>query len=51
MMVVALWATSDEFHQSFVFTRTASAVDVGIDIVAGILAQFVGALWYHYRRK
>jgi VanZ family protein len=48
---VALWAASDEFHQSFVSTRTASAVDVGIDTAGGILAQFVAALWHRYRRK
>ena len=30
-IVVLLWAASDEFHQSFVPTRTASVVDVGID--------------------
>jgi len=48
---VALWAASDEFHQSFVSTRTASAVDVSIDTAGGILAQFVAALWYRYRRK
>jgi VanZ family protein len=44
VVVVVLWAVSDEFHQSFVATRTASAVDVGIDTVGGILAQFVSAL-------
>ncbi len=38
-IVVLLWAASDEFHQSFVPTRTASIVDVGIDIVGGILGQ------------
>ncbi len=51
VMVVVLWAVSDEFHQSFVPTRTASAVDVGIDTAAGILAQFVGALWHRYNRR
>jgi VanZ family protein len=51
VVVVVLWAASDEFHQSFVLTRTASAVDVGIDTAAGILAQFVGALWHCYRKK
>jgi VanZ family protein len=51
VIVVALWAASDEFHQSFVPTRTASAVDVGIDIAGGILAQFVGALWHRYKKK
>jgi VanZ family protein len=51
VMVVGLWAVSDELHQSFVLTRTASAADVGIDTAAGILAQFVGALWHRYRKK
>jgi VanZ family protein len=43
---VALWALGDEFHQSFVPTRTASMVDVGIDTAGGALAQFAAALWY-----
>jgi VanZ family protein len=51
IVVVVLWAASDELHQSFLLTRTGSAVDVGIDSAAGILAQFVGALWHRYRRK
>ena len=51
VMVVVLWAASDEFHQSFASTRTASAVDVGIDTAAGIFAQFVGALWHRYKKK
>jgi VanZ family protein len=51
VIVVVLWAASDEFHQSFVSTRTASVVDVGMDIAGGIFAQFVGALWHRYRRK
>jgi VanZ family protein len=50
VIVVVLWATSDEFHQSFVPTRTASLVDVGIDTAGGILAQFVSALWQRYRK-
>ena len=48
---VALWAISDEWHQSFVPTRTASVVDVGIDTAGGILAQFVSALRHRYTRK
>jgi VanZ family protein len=51
VILVALWAASDEFHQSFVSTRTASVVDVSIDTAGGILAQFVAALWHRYRRK
>ena len=51
LIVVMLWAAIDEFHQSFVPTRSASPVDVGIDITGGILAQFVIALCYRYRKK
>ncbi len=51
IIVVALWAASDEFHQTFVSTRTASALDVGIDTAGGILAQFVAAFWHHCRGK
>jgi VanZ family protein len=51
VIVVVLWAASDEFHQSFVPTRSASAVDVGIDTAGGILSQFVSALWHRYRKK
>ena len=51
VIAVALWAAGDEFHQSFVSTRTASAVDVGIDTAGGILAQFIAALWHRCRKK
>lgn len=51
VMVLILWAATDEFHQSFVTTRTASALDVGIDTAGGMLAQLVCALRHHYRRK
>lgn len=45
VLVVMLYAASDEFHQSFVSTRTASLFDVGIDTLGGILAQGVSVLW------
>jgi VanZ family protein len=48
---VVVWAVSDEWHQSFIPTRTASVVDVGIDTVGGILAQLVSALRHCYTRK
>ena len=51
VMVLILWATTDEFHQSFVTTRTASTLDVCIDAAGGMLAQLVCALWHRYRRK
>jgi len=45
LLIVALYASSDEFHQSFVATRTASIIDVGIDTVGGVLAISIVALW------
>ncbi|MGD1076091.1 MAG: VanZ family protein [Thermodesulfovibrionales bacterium] len=50
-LVVLLYAASDEFHQSFVPTRTASPIDVGIDTMGGIIAQAVSLLWHHRTRK
>lgn len=35
---IVLLAASDEFHQSFVVSRTASFLDVGIDTGGGLLA-------------
>jgi VanZ family protein len=48
---VVLWAVSDEWHQSFVPTRTASVADVSIDTAGGILAQFASAFWHRCTRK
>ena len=45
LLVVALYASSDEFHQSFVATRTASIIDVGIDTIGGVLSISIAALW------
>jgi VanZ family protein len=45
--VVLFYAVIDEFHQSFVSTRTASIVDIGIDIAGGIFSQAVCALLQH----
>ena len=51
LVVVVLWAAVDELHQSFIPARTASIVDVGIDITGGILAQLVIVLAYRYKKK
>jgi len=50
-ILLALWAAGDEFHQSFVPTRTASVVDVVLDIAGGVLAQFAIIFWHRYRKK
>jgi VanZ family protein len=39
MLAVVLFALSDEFHQSWVASRTSSLVDVGIDSAGGVLSQ------------
>ncbi|HXX34855.1 MAG TPA: VanZ family protein [Thermodesulfobacteriota bacterium] len=51
LIVVVLWATGDELHQSFVPNRTASAVDVAIDTAGGILAQCLAFLWHRGWKK
>ena len=50
-LVAVLYAASDEFHQSFVSTRTASLFDVGMDTLGGILAQGVSVLWHLGRQQ
>jgi len=37
LLVLVLYASLDEFHQSFTASRTASVIDVGIDICGGLL--------------
>ena len=46
LSIVALYASSDEYHQSFVATRTASIVDVGIDTIGGVFTISIAALWW-----
>ncbi len=50
LLAVMLFAAGDEFHQSFVGTRTASIIDVGIDTLGGFLALCTILLWNHFRR-
>ena len=45
--IASLYAISDEFHQSFVRSRSASAVDVLIDMCGGIS----GIFWSHLRNR
>ena len=41
LMFVALYALSDEFHQSFVSSRTASIYDCLIDTAGGLVALII----------
>ena len=45
VMIVIIYAAGDEFHQLFVPARTASLIDVGIDITGGVFAQIISAFW------
>ena len=45
LAVVAAYASLDEFHQSFVPSRTASIYDVMIDVAGATLALAAAALW------
>ena len=45
--LTALYAASDEFHQTFVPSRTASIADVMLDIFGGLC----GTLWFYRRDK
>jgi VanZ family protein len=50
-LIIALYAATDEFHQSFVYSRTASLLDVGIDTSAGLLAQGFNVIWDLIRQR
>jgi VanZ family protein len=47
LAVAILYAVSDEFHQTFVPSRSATVVDVWIDTCGGI----AGILWSHLRNR
>jgi VanZ family protein len=51
LLIVVIIAAGDEIHQSFVPTRTAASVDVGLDITGGLLAQGVSVLKFRRQRQ
>jgi VanZ family protein len=51
LLLVASYALLDEYHQSFVATRTASIYDSLIDISGGLTALLLYALWRRRRGK
>jgi VanZ family protein len=50
LLITFLYATSDELHQAFVPSRTASALDVLIDSTGGICA-ILSSYWRDRRTK
>ena len=51
LVLISLYALSDEYHQSFVPSHTASIYDSMIDIVGGLTALVLIALWKTRRRR
>ena len=49
LVVVIFVAAIDEYHQAFVISRTSSIVDVGIDIMGGIIGQGISISLYRLR--
>jgi VanZ family protein len=49
LLIAAMYAGLDEFHQSFVPSRTASGWDALLDTVGASAAQL--AAWMHARRR
>jgi len=47
----AVVAASDEFHQSFVKSRTSSVRDVLLDIVGALIGLLIGASFAHRHPK
>ncbi len=48
-LVVLFYAASDEFHQSFVASRTPALHDVFIDFAGGVLAQGAAVLYHRLK--
>jgi VanZ family protein len=48
LLLVTIYALADEYHQSFVPSRTPSLYDSMIDVAGGVIALILFALW---RRK
>jgi VanZ family protein len=50
LVIIIFVAATDEYHQAFVISRTSSVVDIGIDIVGGIIGQGISITLYRLRR-
>jgi len=50
LFLICLYALTDEYHQSFVASRTASIYDSLLDMTGGLTALVLAAVWRHRRR-
>ncbi len=51
ILLIVVYALLDEYHQSFVPSRTASIYDSLIDVVGGLSALIAFAIWSDRRRE
>jgi VanZ family protein len=51
LLIVVLYAATDEFHQTFVPNRTGSWVDVCIDTAGGVLGLALTRVAYYWKRR
>lgn len=51
LLLIILYSLSDEYHQSFVASRTGSVYDSLIDIAGGLTALTIYGLWRQRRAK
>jgi VanZ family protein len=51
LLACAVFAASDEFHQSFVKSRTPSVRDVLLDVAGALFGLLIGAAFAQYRTK
>jgi VanZ family protein len=51
LSTVIVLAAADEYHQSFISTRTPSIGDVGFDVLGGIVAFCVIVLWTRFHKR
>ena len=51
LLLIAIYALSDEYHQSYVPSRTASIYDSLIDIAGGLTALLLKVLWSKSRKQ
>lgn len=51
LLAVVLYASSDEYHQSFVPSRTPQVLDVCIDTLGGVLGLSLAFVFSYYRSR
>ena len=51
LLLVFLYAATDEYHQRFVTTRTPQVSDVFVDVAGGAIGLLALWLWQHCRKR